>query len=536
MRILRLTTTESSSIFDSYLDGEVLVEPNSQIALASVSCELDSESIRIDSSNSKVLFNVSDTAPHIARLPVGTFSGENFRVFFSNFETTLNQTIGDLDANQEIKTASEIGKQFQILLVGERIQISCNKAQASPRGADLLANAALKTLNGVANTKCVAVTNLNANTAALSSASKTTLGADSYKATTFQTHPIAKGCGIHRARCRALRDVGGSADGFSIGLHETSPTFYTENRDMAIDDVAYGIKAVTSYGAAGEQTGSYRYVIDGISFPTSVPISEAKLSASSTKKDVVSLEISNGKIRGVIYQAQDGQNPPLVNVLFTDDYDNNTDLFASYTLHGAGNTAAAGATSAYSCLIDQMRFTPDPYQQPPDSLVATDTELLGGSGTTNQYNQPTNHRITFPPAVGKWLGFDSPELFSKGSFQVGFSATSAFRPSILNNAILLEMLSFSVDSFDLTPNKRKRANLLAVIPFNGASYALKYEPNELAFLSMNNAKKLNLREIQCRLVREDYSPLKMLGMASLILCVRDPPELQKRPDKSVVII
>ena len=523
MPLIRLTTTNPNGIFNNYIDGGLLLQPNSQIALGSASFQVRREALTINESNFQVGFQITGTDTHIARLSFGHYNSDDFQVFFDDFEAKLNREIGQLKSNLEIKTASEIGKQFQMSLVDESIKITCDKAKAAPRGADLLANAPPKTLNGVANTTCVAVTNLNA--AALSSASKTTLGADSYKATTSQTHPIAKGCGIHRVRCNTLANVGGSADGFSIGLHETNPKSYTSVRDMTINDVAHGIKAVTSYDAAGEQTGHYRYVIDGLSFLTSVLISPAKKTGSTLTKDILSLEVAAGKIRGVVYQAQDGQNPPLVNVLFTDDYDNNTDLFASYTLHGAGNTAAPGATSAYSCLIDQIRFTPDPYKQPIDPLVTSDTELLGGSGTTDQYNQPTNHQITFSGGVSKWLGFSSPRLpVTKGTFQVEFTAGSIFKPELFKSSFLLQTLSFPIESFDADSGEGGRVNVLSAIPFDAESEAVQYSPKNLVYLDLNNAKVMLLGELRFRLLRKDYSTCNLVGMSTLVVDLRAAKE------------
>jgi len=521
MPLIRLTTTDPHGIFNSHMNGGLLVQPNSQIALDSATFQVRREALTINQSNFQVGFQITNADTHIARLSFGEYNSDDFQVFFDDFEAKLNGEIGKLKGNLEIKTASEIGKQFQMSLADESIKIKCDKARASPRGADLLANAPPKTLNGVANTKCIAVTNLNANAAALSSASKTTLGADSYKATTSQTHPIAKGCGIHRVRCNTLANVGGSADGFSIGLHETNPKSYTGVRDMTINDVAHGIKAVTSYDAAGEQTGHYRYVIDGLSYPTSVLISPAKKTGSTLTKDILSLEVAAGKIRGVVYQAQDGQNPPLVNVLFTDDHDNNTDLFASYTLHGAGNTAAAGATSAYSCLIDQIRFTPDPYKQPIDPLVTSDTELLGGSGTTNQYNQPTIHQITFSGGVSNWLGYSSPRLpVVKGTFQVEFTAASIFKPELFKSSFLLQTLSFPIESFDAGAREGGRVNILSAIPFDAESEAVQYSPKSRVFLDLNNAKAMLLGELRFRLLRKDYSPCNLVGMSTLVVDVR----------------
>ena len=58
---------------------------------------------------------------HIARLSFGHYNSDDFQVFFDDFEAKLNREIGQLKSNLEIKTASEIGKQFQMLLVDESI-------------------------------------------------------------------------------------------------------------------------------------------------------------------------------------------------------------------------------------------------------------------------------------------------------------------------------------------------------------------------------------------------------------------------------
>ena len=59
MKLVRLTTTTEDGKFDNIFDDEIILEPNSKIALQSVSINTDITDITIDAANEEVEFEIT---------------------------------------------------------------------------------------------------------------------------------------------------------------------------------------------------------------------------------------------------------------------------------------------------------------------------------------------------------------------------------------------------------------------------------------------------------------------------------------------
>ena len=77
------------------------------------------------------------------------------------------------------------------------------------------------------------------------------------------------------------------------------------------------------------------------------------------------------------------------------------------------------------------------------------------------------------------------------------------------------MLSLNLDCYDgLT---RGRKSILAVIPKSDSDNSLLYEPDFPVFVSLNNQNEITLRNIRCRVLHSDGSPLSTDGLSVLTL-------------------
>ena len=90
-------------------------------------------------------------------------------------------------------------------------------------------------------------------------------------------------------------------------------------------------------------------------------------------------------------------------------------------------------------------------------------------------------------------------------------------PTEIADAFLIELLNLKCESYDGFLKQRK--NILAVIPKSNANGEVIYETNTPFFIDLNNAKDLLLRNLKCRVVRPDYSVLKMRGLATMVLLI-----------------
>ena len=538
MKLLRLTTEDKSGIFDSSLDQELVVEPKSQIALGSAALELNDKPLVISQKNNKVTYQVTAGFPHVARLTAGTYNSNNFQVFFNDFEDKLNAGLRVLatraGGGDEISVPSEIGKQYKISKgAGQRVTIEANQSRAGPlRTDDIMRNTPKRQLNGDVLPQPVVLTLSPDSTSQLASGSKTAVDNDDYSRTTANTHAITKGCGIHRVRIKTLANVNDAADpqsgsGFTISLHKTSPLNYIDGRDMLLADMTCGIKCNSIIDAQGNQTGNYKAIVDGKIIEPDPAVSIAA-SGADTQKDVVSIEVTNGVVRGVVYKQQDGQVAPSVNLVFSVPYDHRTELFGSYSFHGGGLNDAG----LYGCRINSVRWTADPFEEAADDTfdrgaLGTDPHLLAASSPVTQRRAATNHSIAFEHSdVPYWLGFEPPTLpVIQGNTPIVFAGTNALKSNLENDCFLLEMLNLPIDSYDFIDTKKKRMNLLSVMPFVDNLGKCIYDPSHLIFLDLNNKDPLRLRDVRCRILRSDYSAVDLTGLSSLVIYIKHSGEV-----------
>lgn len=545
MKLLRFTSEDNRGIFSSTLDQELEIAPQSKIALASCALEVDQDQLVIDATNDEITFQIVSTSVRTAKLQptdgsqisAGVFNptaynNNNYQLLFDDIETTMNGAIGSLIGNQ-ISESAEIGKQVQVVKNKDgKVQISINSAVSFSYINIINSNIpTTPTLTGgTAGDKTIIIPGLTTSSPSMAANVDTAQGNTSYGASTYQTYPMAKGCGVHRARLKTLANVGATADrgGVSISLHRNNnPSNFISKRasGMVLSDISYGIKAEASFDGGGAQNGQYKYIINGVeSTPVpAVPITEV-VGANDNRKDVLSLEVVGSTIRGVIYKSDpaDPSNPPLVNVLFTEDYNNTDDLYASYSLHGAGVQAGGD----YGTRISAMRFTPDPYKSAANTLdtpVLDETDqALTASTPTRQSSAKTNHSIEFEgDDLNTFLGYNTPRQPITGSIlsnrSAEFIAQSSFKSAVINDCFMVEMLNLSVESYDFHESQRKRKNLLAVLPFDNQNNKCIFQPNTLAFLELSNKEKYMTSEIKLRIVRADYSPVTLTGLSSVVI-------------------
>ena len=533
VKLLRFTSEDNNGVFTSTLDQELKIPKNAKIALASVALEIQRDELVIDNSNHDISFQILDGATRNIALshtdgnndrPL-LYNSNNYQILFDDVILQMNDAIGSIGVGQHIEHGSEIGKQAEIKKDRNgKVEIKLQSALSLPYGSQLLTNTPLKVLPEAAGLiKCLEIVNPTDSTTVLLANTATAQGNDSYKCTTSQTHPMARGCGVHRFRLKSLQNNGASAvrGGASISLHETNPSTYMNKRDMTKDDIKYGIKAAAAFDAGGNQIGVYhtKSPAGGADFTvTTIPISA---SGADSTKDFVSLEIVGNIIRGVVYR-DDGINPTIATVLFFEQYDNKP-LYASYSLHGAGTVSA---TPTYGCRIDQLRYTPDPFLSQFDPklsiLPITEGKDLTNSTPTRQSPVATKHLLNFTGNdLSEFLGYGTPRQpatdFITAKLECVFTAQNVFKSAVINDCFMIEMLNLSVESYDFHSTQRKRKNILAVLPFDDTSDKCIFQPNTLAYLDLFNKDDYFTSEIKLRIIRGDYGTVELSGLSTVVI-------------------
>jgi hypothetical protein len=125
------------------------------------------------------------------------------------------------------------------------------------------------------------------------------------------------------------------------------------------------------------------------------------------------------------------------------------------------------------------------------------------------------------------LGYNNQRIPVSGfriAYETDYIATSEFPIPQEADAflVLLDSLQLqSYDSFSKTqePSGGQRRNILTVIPSSNVTGSLVYEPSYPTFIDLDNANPLLVRNIRARIVRNDYSPVAVEGLSSLVLLV-----------------
>lgn len=539
MRLLRLTTDDENGVFNNNLQQEIELAPKSQIALGNLSLEVIDNELIIDNTNDVFTFSVVNGTLNTARFThtngqgnnPNSYDSSNFQLFFNDFMNQVNGQLGRLNATGEINVPADIGKQV-LIKKGERgkIQIKFNKGNSKPYGAELDSNIPQAVLDGVLKNVMV-IPNPTANNARILANSTTGRANDNYRCSTYQNHPIARGCGVHRARVSALNNVAGGL-GASISLHSVSPQTYLDTRDIVIGDIAFGLRQNSTFGGGGgAQDGYYQFIINGVltdpALADRIPIGITSNTATNNVNDVMALEIVNGNIRGVVYRNNAG-NPATVSVIFSRPYNGTDALFASYTIHGAGQTAGV-ARGNIGCELAGIRFTPDPYLATTNEAISFpnfEPEGLGASTpSSNGSSRETRHSFRFSgTTINEFLGYATPQQPQIGDTRLGniaiFEAQITFKAGVINDCFLLELLNLQIDSYDFHETERKRKNLIAVLPFDDSLGKCIFQPTTLNFLDLNNKFPLKINEIKMRILRADYSPVLLRGLSSAVLYVK----------------
>ena len=82
------------------------------------------------------------------------------------------------------------------------------------------------------------------------------------------------------------------------------------------------------------------------------------------------------------------------------------------------------------------------------------------------------------------------------------------------------MLNLNLESYD--GFLKRKVNLLHSLQSEqaqtGSSYSIvRYEPNEIIYLDLNNAQELSLTNLRARIVTEEYKPIETEGFNVLNL-------------------
>jgi hypothetical protein len=510
MRLLRTTTDDSNAVFTGFLNTDLVIPPYSQIALGQLSTTVDLDTIVIDNNNNKIEFKLLDSgAMRTIHITNGVYDSTNAQTLLNDIIPKINRAIGIFDpVTNQIKNGSNIGKQCRVVKQSDgKISFDFFQSKSQSYWQDLQNNAYINSgnpqvlLSGTGNESTTVITSSN-----------NQLFDNSYLHSSFHSFPICNGVGVHRVRVITVGGNPTNNGGYTIGLTKTDPNSFMRGsgaRQLQETDIDYGIRLDAPF--ADGNAGAYAAIVDGrLETPSTII---CKNSGRTAQKDVVSLEVCEGKIRLVVYQ-EDAANPngaPVVQVLNTIDHDGSK-LYATITLHGNNTMLSLGT----------LKYTPDPFLSEQKIDLGVDDSELGAATPGGQTTRPTNNTLRIlDSGLANWLGYDNTEMIvNSGYANVSIVGDKIFKAMVDNDCYLVELLNLQLESYDTFQEQRK--NILALVPYDDSNASkVVYDPNNLVFLDLNNKEQINLTTLKMRLVRSDYTDVQVIGLSSAVIFFRN---------------
>jgi len=481
VRLLRLTTDDPNANFDNNFKQDIIITPKSKIALKSLTLEVDTSELKIDSTNDVINYQVSSTqGQKTTQLAHNLYSGINVNLLFNDMDKKLNAQLTSLGGSSN----DNIG-----------IQI---RNRVNPKTTKFETNFHKSRLGEHFNNLNLVKGNLNVISSG-STGSKTfrpDTGAPSGNDCFFyDNREICKGAGVFRIKISTLSGVSG--DRFIIGLSSVNPDTLPDNTSFDINNIKFGIKVSNS-------SSFYSPITNGtIGSPSAF---------NPALNDIVEMGIDQGKVIGRIWKTANASED---DILSPQDY-NLEDLYPVIIFLGTDTQIR----------LRNLRYTPNPYHPNSDySGFDLDNEGRLGATPPNQgnYNKPTEHFLEFEgTSLSNFLGFNNtriPQFYYTNTFNFNATADRIFRPNNISDAFIVEMLNLGLQSYDGLTSDRK--SYLSVIPKSDSSGGVVYDSVYPIFIDVNNAETLSIRNIRCRILNNDLSPVNMLGLATLSILIED---------------
>lgn len=480
MKLIRLSTDDSNSLFSASFNDIITIEPNSKICLSSLTSEESINNLIIDDTNDLVNIQLVGGFSKQIKLEHSQYTTDDIGLFFADFSDKLNRT---LEANgkglgYEYKVALDNAGNFSVIGLQSKVKVQqASWTRNSVSVSSLGVYASTEVAPTATNDVNMGLNNLWCNGGAVWS------------------------CRIDTLIDESIEDD----SGFILGLTETP----------AVDNPAYATGIIRHGIRVGSVGGNYKYYNEGVEHATDVSINYQ--GAGDITNDTLQIQLTEGKYKYVIYNT----THPLGKVLFERDrakYDTN-ELYPFIAFRGSKDKVK----------INSVRYTVSPHNA---NTVSSDVSEVETGETTlsvpKATTAPTAQFIQFLSIkLAKYLGFTNQTIPNTvpPPAVVGLSAVADFQfvPTSFSDAFMVELLNLSVDSYDSSISGRR--NILSVIPqsYNEKNQIV-YEAPFPIWINLLNAYKVDLREIKMRLLRNDATPLAIKGLATAVILIKSSSE------------
>ena len=505
--------------FNNNFNSDLVLKPDSQIALQNISIDTVDVGLTIDAENSTVKWRITDDNDEDNEFEIafGEYSSANYKTLTTALTNGFN---GSTEFDMST-TAPELLKYY----LGVEWESTLNVAEGSVLDIGYQIGELYWPgfINASPNVESEEIDD-DRETISLV-APDNDYGSLSLEKAITSTKYLSKGCGCVRSQGMLIDNNGAgfqqNGNGFIVGL---TNKVIDDPTTLVIGDIKYGIW----YSIFDTVQRRYRVVVDGVvsTNATTQPI----YTQADPTNDIQEVMINGDQIFFNIYQ--NGIEQP---VLLNDD--------AGVGLGNAGVVPYSGE-KLYPVLV---LFSGDDFVSV-DNWIATESQYQNKPTVPNAYypdfghalqpetqdgntslSEISNNYLEFETGiVAEFLGFDSrfngpinsgpTNITKRTTRDFLFEAEKKFNPAYFADSFLVELKNISLDSYDGLVQQRK--NVLAYISHSDADGTFNYEVNNPIYIDLNNKTDILLRNLEANLLYGDYSEFAIQSDASMTLLVK----------------
>jgi len=524
MKLIRITSDDPLALFETKFNEDIVIPPESQIALANASFDTVFKDVVIDANNDEVKFElaVGGAGQKTISLDHGTYSSStaDTNSMMSQLQNGFNTKLGF--------TSNEIGKSFRVSNSNvdhpTAGKVKIDMRTASPK----VVEADFEFLGSASVNKTDTQTKrayFQEEGNAFSDDSNKMLGVDHW--------PL--GCCFARAKIRALVDNSSADNGFRMWLSDKPVHELKDQDDIALTDTKIYLQVAPVDGGGNSGTFRYKTSVNGATLVDSTknvvshaikaggdPDGNGADDVAGTDNDVVEIRQVGGVISVVVYRDGEASAETLATLNYDYSDTNNKRLFWGMSFQGDRTNTS----------IESLQVHFDPFAPPLPPVQYTLAEIpeepeFGATPTRKLQKSSVNtlEVIIDSQELRDYLGFENRVNTSESSrASCSIFADYLFTANIFNDSFVFELLNIDLESYDSFSGGKR--NILKVIPASAvdADSVVDYEANNLTFIDIRNKFPLTLRNIKARVLRNDLEPIVVRGLSVCTLLIRNKGE------------
>lgn len=528
MRLIRLYKDYEANIplgrvanFNNNFQSDLLLPPNSQIALQSIAIDTVDPAFTIDASNNELKWNIDEDDDKSFLINTGEYNSTNAASLLTILTDGFNASTGfDMYTESPALLVMYLGMEWFV-------EIDVPKGSVIDIGYKIGDLYWPGNINASPNVESEEV-NDDRETFELGGADAA-YGSLTLEKAVASIKYISKGCGCVRSQGMLMDNNGQgfqlNGNGFIVGL---TNKVIDDPTTLVLADIKYGIW----YSLFDEDSRRYRVIVDGV--VSGVADERPIYTQADPTNDIQEVMINEDEIFFNIYQ--DGTEQPVVL-----NADEGVGL-------GNGGVVPYNGEKLYPVLVffsgsdfvsvDNFICTESQYQSKPTVPGAYYPNFghalqpVPKDANTSLTEVSENNLEFATSGIAEFFGFDDrfngiyesgpTSITEKTSRDFIFPADKKFNPLYYADSFLVELRNIALDSYDGLRQARK--NVLAFISHSDVDGSFNYEVNTPIFVDLHNRKEILLRNIEANLLYGDYSEFAIQSDASMTLLIKEKGE------------